>query len=157
MVLLLFFVLDLQEFEVVRADFDGVVDFLVLLLHRQYLLLLIIPQLIKGLVVFLLQPLLLILNYLLLIKYLLLSLILLLLVALFEGGVEALPRLLVIIHNLELGVVGADQVGGVRGQTLESEAVVVHLLYLLALGTGIAIHDLLYHLLLHKMLERVPE
>ena len=85
MVLLLLLVLDLQQLQVISSHLNCMVNVVVLLLHCQYLFLLLISQLAKGLIVLLLESPLLIFNGLFLIKYLLLRLSLLLPLTLFKS------------------------------------------------------------------------
>ena len=128
-VLLLLLVFYLQQFQVVCPDLDGVIDIRVLLLHRQYLLLLVVSQVCKLALILALELLLLIFDLLLLVEDLLLRIALLFSVAFLEGAFEALPGLDVVLFNLLLGVRRADEVGDVLRQTFLG-----HSLLALALG-----------------------
>ena len=155
MILLLLLVLNLEQLQVVRSDLDGVINISILLLHCQYLFLLMVSEFYELALIVLFKLCFLILYLLLLIEDLLLRIGLLFSVALLEGALEALLGLDVILLDLLLRVVGADEIVGVLRQAFLCQGLVTEALSVIRVdvrGT-----QLLLDLVPPVRLERVPE
>lgn len=155
MILLLLLVLDLEQLQVVCADLDSMIDFLILLLHLQDLLLFLVPEFAEGLIILFLEPLLFILDGLLLVVDLLLRFVLLFLLALLERRLEAFPCLLLVHIDVLFGVLLAHKLVDVSSQALLSNAFRRKAIKIITFLTGG--HQFLNDHLLLELLKRIAE